>query len=146
AKNKAAMPSTTQGFCRTAPNTLPVSPAITPSGVNMHMIPSTKAAESLVPSQRLFASRAPNVLTVTATIGYTQGVRLTASPPSTAAAAAYKGPFSSALVNMSGSAVLACATDESAKTKETLARAIEAWGRIVLVVAEPATTRGRGLQ
>src|SRR5688572_18786875 len=131
ARNKPAMPSTTHGFCSTAPNTLPVSPAITPSGVNMQAIPSMKAAESLVPSQRLCAWRAPNALTVTATMGYTHGVRLTARPPSTAAPAAYSGPLASARVNRSGSAVVACATDVSARTKGMLARPIETWGRIV---------------
>jgi hypothetical protein len=68
-RNSSAMAPTTQRLCSTAPNMEPDSPAATPSGTNIATIPSTNAAESAAPSQRLFASRAPNTLTVTATIG-----------------------------------------------------------------------------
>jgi hypothetical protein len=68
-KNRTLIPTTTHVLCSTEPNALPVTPAKTPSGTNMATMPSTNAADSNAPCSRLRLSRAPNTLTVTATIG-----------------------------------------------------------------------------
>jgi hypothetical protein len=88
ARKSAAMATMTQRFWSTEPNILPDMPAKTPSGTNMAAMPNTNAALRSAPSQRWRAWRAPKMLTVTATIGYTHGVRLTPRPPTRAASAA----------------------------------------------------------
>ncbi len=64
--------------------------------------------------KRLLACDAPKTLTVTATIGYTQGVRLTTNPPANAANAAYSGPLAKARVKASPASDVTGARDAAA--------------------------------
>src|SRR5580693_4409357 len=79
-RKTSAIPATTHGLPSMLPKPLPVSAETTPIGVKRATIPSTNVSESSIPSKRLLASFAPKTETVMAIIGYTQGVRLVASP------------------------------------------------------------------
>src|SRR5688572_10535688 len=126
-RNSALKLTMTHGLESKLPNTPPVRPATTPSGTNISTMPATNAAESRKPSKRLLTLRAPNTLTVTATIGYTQGVKLTSRPLANAARVAYRGPSDSACAkppSLGAAAAEALSSAAQSRTaQDTVARA-----------------------
>src|SRR5690242_4722480 len=87
-----AIANSSHGLVLIAPNSVPVSPAMTPSAAYADASPSTYVAASDIRLERCFApAEPPTIDTVTGIIGYRHGVRLVSTPPTYTATSAAAG-------------------------------------------------------